>query len=207
MPRTDPRGGPRTRDRIAGIASGLFAEHGFEAVTVADVARAAGVSSVTVFKHFPRKEDLFLDRSDEAACLLREAVRDAADRGGITRSLHGLLVRLADDRHPFSGTDPRSVPFFRTMAQSPTLLARARQVAAGLQRVLELELGDSPEFTGDPALPAAFFIAGYARILTETARRLVEGEPDGTLTRQHRDRVEQLLSGLRHGVLTERGSS
>ena len=66
MPRTGSRGGPQTRAKIAEVAAGLFLEQGFDAVTVADIAKAAGVSSVTVFKHFPRKEDLFLDRQNEA---------------------------------------------------------------------------------------------------------------------------------------------
>jgi AcrR family transcriptional regulator len=201
VPRTDRRGGAQTRDRIAKIASGLFAERGFEAVTVADVAGAAGVSSVTVFKHFPRKEDLFLDLSDEAADMLRRTVRDAADHGGIGQSLHHLLTSLVDDRHPFSGTDPRSVWWFRTMAQSPTLLARARHIASGLQHTLERELHDSPEVTADAGLLAAFVIAGYGRILIGTVRRLVAGAPEEELVRQHRDQVELLLRSLRHGVL------
>src|SRR3954464_1389378 len=42
-------------------AQGLFAQHGFEAVTVAEVAAAADVAVQTVFNHFPTKEDLFFD--------------------------------------------------------------------------------------------------------------------------------------------------
>ncbi|HXR45446.1 MAG TPA: helix-turn-helix domain-containing protein, partial [Pseudolysinimonas sp.] len=75
MPRTGERGGPQTRARIREVANGLFIERGYDTVTVAEVARAAGVSSVTVFNHFPRKEDLFLDRTDDAVQLLRSAVR------------------------------------------------------------------------------------------------------------------------------------
>src|SRR4051812_20151864 len=71
MPRTDARGGPQTRARILEVSTRLFLERGYDAVTVADIARQAGVSSVTVFKHFPRKEDLFLDRADDAVELLR----------------------------------------------------------------------------------------------------------------------------------------
>ncbi|MGH8916994.1 MAG: TetR/AcrR family transcriptional regulator, partial [Actinomycetes bacterium] len=67
MPRTSERGGPQTRARIAEVAAGLFVERGYDAVTVAEIARQAGVSSVTVFNHFPRKEDLYLDRADDAA--------------------------------------------------------------------------------------------------------------------------------------------
>src|ERR671930_2380372 len=49
----------QTRQLIADTARRLFAERGFEAVTVAEVARAADVSEATVFNYFPTKEDLF----------------------------------------------------------------------------------------------------------------------------------------------------
>jgi AcrR family transcriptional regulator len=46
------------RQTIAATARRLFAERGFDAVTVAQVATAADVSEKTVFNHFPTKEDL-----------------------------------------------------------------------------------------------------------------------------------------------------
>src|ERR671929_2130349 len=48
----------QTRQLIADTARRLFAERGFEQVTVAEVARAADVSEQTVFNYFPTKEDL-----------------------------------------------------------------------------------------------------------------------------------------------------
>ena len=59
----------RTRERISQVATALFLERGFSEVTVAEVAAAAGVSKVTVFAHFPRKEDLLLDLAPEAVAL------------------------------------------------------------------------------------------------------------------------------------------
>ncbi|MBW8483776.1 TetR/AcrR family transcriptional regulator [Actinomadura parmotrematis] len=200
MARTDARGGPRTRARIAEIAAGLFHERGFDAVTVAEVARAAGVSSVTVFKHFPRKEDLFLDRSADAAGLLRAAVRDRAPGTDALDALHAAARRLLDERHPLSGLNDRSVPFFRTVAGSPALLARAREIAAELQAVLAGELDRDPAFDGDATLLAAFFIAGYGAVLVETARRLVAGDPRDAVLADHRARFDRLFTALRTGV-------
>jgi AcrR family transcriptional regulator len=202
MARTDRRGGPATRERIAVTASGLFAERGFEAVTVAEIGRAAGVSSVTVFKHFPKKEALFFDRADEITELLLDTVRNQASPGGMRAALRSLLLRFVDERHPVSGVDERSITFFRTVAQSPTLIARARQIAADIQTALTLEL-EAAGFDGDAALTAAFFIAGYARILTETASGLINGEAHDQLTERHRRRIERLFWALSDGVFPD----
>ncbi|MGO4592538.1 TetR/AcrR family transcriptional regulator [Leifsonia sp. 2TAF2] len=199
MPRTSERGGPETRARIAGIASGLFVQHGFDAVTVADVARAAGVSSVTVFKHFPRKEDLYLDRSADAEELLRAAVRDRPDGMDVLDSLRVTALRLLEERHPLSGIDERSIPFFRTVAGSPALTARARELGAELRGTLKSELADDPAFEGDAALLAALFTAGYETMLVHAARRLVAGDPAESLEADQRARLDDLFDVLRGG--------
>src|SRR5689334_21676532 len=160
MPRTSERGGPQTRARISQVATRLFLDRGFDEVTVAEVAREAGVSSVTVFKHFPRKEDVLLDRTDDAVALLRAAAGPDA-----LSALRETTLRLADERHALSGLAAGSVPFFRTIAASPALVARTREIAAELQRTL------ADELPGDATLLAAFFVAGYGTVLMETARR------------------------------------
>ncbi|WP_406638747.1 TetR/AcrR family transcriptional regulator [Amycolatopsis sp. WGS_07] len=199
MPRTGERGGPQTRARILEVANRLFLERGYEAVTVAEVAREAGVSSVTVFNHFARKEDLFLDRATDAADLLRVAVRDRAPDVDVLTSLQDLAFRLCDERAPLSGLSARAAPFFRTVAGSPALIARARAIGAELQTTLADELFQDPNFEGDRVLLAAFFMAGYSAVLVETARRRVEGEPDKALAKDHRRRLERLFTALREG--------
>ena len=202
MPRTGERGGPRTRARISAAATRLFLDRGFDAVTVAEVAREAGVSSVTVFNHFPRKEDLFLDRQVDAVELLRAAVRD---RGGdVLTSLRDATLRLLDTRHSLSGLADGSIPFFRTVAASQALVARAREIASELQQTLTEELERDPTFEGDGTLLAAFFIAGYSTVLVETARRLTAGEPPSAVVADHRARLERLFDALRSGVVSGR---
>jgi AcrR family transcriptional regulator len=205
MPRTGERGGPQTRARILAVATGLFLERGYDSVTVAEVARDAGVSSVTVFKHFPRKEDLFLDRAVDAEEFLRAAVRDRAAGVDVLDSLRAMAIRLFDDRHPLSGVNDRSLPFFRTVAESPALVARAREIAADLQRLLAAELArDGVDHDrasdGDGTLLAAFFIGGYGTILVNTARRLMEGDEPAVVIDDHRERLNRLFDALRHGV-------
>jgi len=199
MPRTSERGGPQTRARILEVSNRLFIERGYDLVTVAQVAKEAGVSSVTVFNHFPRKEDLFLDRADEVVELLRSTVRGRA--AGITpvESLRGLAFGLADQLHSFSGLDPRAAPFFRTIAASPALIARAREIGAGFQRALTDELRRDASFEGDSILLGALFLAGYSAVLVETARQQMAGEASVELVADHRLRLEKLFDALENG--------
>lgn len=201
MPRTSERGGPQTRARISQAATRLFIERGFDAVTVAEVAREAGVSSVTVFNHFPRKEDLLLDRIPDAVSLLREAVAGRPDDEDALAALHAAAVRVLDGRLPLSGLADGAVPFFRTVAGSPALLARTREIVAELQGVLRSALEEDPRFDGDAALLSAFVIAGYATVFVESAQRLMAGEAEEAVAVDHRRRVERLFDAVRDGVL------
>jgi AcrR family transcriptional regulator len=63
-----------TRERLGDVAARLFAEHGYDDVAIADVARAAGVSEQTVYNYFPTKPDLVFDRADEVLEKIRGAV-------------------------------------------------------------------------------------------------------------------------------------
>src|SRR5438874_6780454 len=66
----------QTRQQIFDAASRLFEAKGFKEVTVAEIARAADVSEVTVFNYFPTKEDLFYGGMQFFEQELIEAVRN-----------------------------------------------------------------------------------------------------------------------------------
>jgi len=55
----------RTRQLIADTAAHLFAERGYEQVSVGDVARAAEVAEQTVYNYFRTKEQLVTDRDQQ----------------------------------------------------------------------------------------------------------------------------------------------
>jgi AcrR family transcriptional regulator len=65
----------RTRRLIADSAARLFAERGYERVTVTDVARAAEVAEQTVYNYFPTKEQLVTDREEQIQDRLCDLIR------------------------------------------------------------------------------------------------------------------------------------
>src|ERR1700684_2292639 len=73
----------------------LFIERGFDNVTVDEIAAAADVGRMTVFNHFPRKEDMFFDRDEEGREMLREALRQRDPRVAPIEALRLLAHRRA----------------------------------------------------------------------------------------------------------------
>ena len=86
----------QTRERIADVAAGLFAERGYDAVSIVDVARAADVSDQTVYNYFPAKQDLVLDRAEEFRELYGRVVVERPDGTSPAAALRPLVVAAID---------------------------------------------------------------------------------------------------------------
>jgi AcrR family transcriptional regulator len=71
----------------------LFAERGYDTTTVADVAEAAGVSAMTVYRHFPTKEDLVL--VDQHAFEVAERIAASPPELPLVRRIGGALIEGA----------------------------------------------------------------------------------------------------------------
>lgn len=191
-----------TRQRISDEATMLFAARGFDRVTVAEVAKAAQVSTMTVFNHFPRKEDLFLDRIPEAVELFTAAVRNRPAGESASAALRALLLQLLDQRHPLAAVSDDFPYFWRIVLDSPALRARARE---GVEEV-EQALGDAMAETapgGDgpgPRLAAALTVAAYRAVYVATARRLLAGERAADVADDHRSRLHEAFDALERAL-------
>ena len=94
-----------TRRRLAEVALELFERNGYERTTVNEIADACGVSHMTFFRHFPKKESVLLEDPYDPA--IARAVRgQPASLPAIDRVARGLLA-VSESFGDTVGTDAR----------------------------------------------------------------------------------------------------
>lgn len=177
-----------TRQAISNAATRLFFVRGFEQVTVDEIAAAASVGRMTVFNHFPRKEDMFFDREEEGRELLRAALRQRDPMVSPIDTLRLLAQRLVTEDSPYITFSAAGQGFIATIEASDTLKARARAIRDELAQVVAQAL---TECTGrdahDPLaqLAASLLLATWSTALIEAHRHF----------RQHGD-AQQAKAGF-----------
>ncbi|KOU02503.1 MULTISPECIES: helix-turn-helix domain-containing protein [unclassified Streptomyces] len=82
-----------TQRMIQTLAVRMFVERGYDATTVADIAEAAGVAPMTVYRHFPTKEDLVL--VDQNGPLVAEHIAATSPAQPLVRRIGSALVAAA----------------------------------------------------------------------------------------------------------------
>ena len=197
----------QTRLLLADTARQLFAERGFDAVTVAEIARAADLSEPTVFNYFPRKEDLVFSGlegfEDELLTLIRErptgqTVFDAFS--GFLGKPRGLLA--ADDKN----IALRLREVSQMITDSPALLARERQILADYAASLSDLIANETEADADdprPAVTAAALIGVHRALIDHVRRHLLAGEHDlPRLARDTRRVAKKAFTHLEHELGT-----
>jgi AcrR family transcriptional regulator len=153
----------RRQDAVIRAAYRLFAERGYDATTVADIAAAAEVAPRTVAMYFPSKQDLALARFSEAADELTGALR-RRDPGESVTEVLARWVR-SDDRPADREIKQLSKRLFRANPELSALRA-ARMTAAVSEgaAVIAAQTGLAPDSPG-PRIAAV----AAAAILIELA--------------------------------------
>ncbi|WP_433378831.1 TetR/AcrR family transcriptional regulator [Actinoplanes sp. CA-142083] len=187
-----------TRARIAAAAMELFAERGFEKVSVVEIATAAGVTEKTVFNHFATKEDLVYsgDQAFEAALL--EAVRSRAPGASVLDAVRDFLL------HTYArGAQPRAATLAAMLASSAALRVREREILARYaERLRDLIAASSGAPPGDlrPTVAAQALIAVHQAVIAGYREGLLAGEPAAALDRRMRTAAEEAFGLLAGGL-------
>src|ERR1700760_4277513 len=96
---------PNARERLAQAALGLYAERGFEQTTVAEIAKRAGLTERTFFRHYADKREVLFGGAGALQAPMVAAVQDAPDGvAPIAAIAAGLRAGAAvlEPRRPFS---------------------------------------------------------------------------------------------------------
>jgi AcrR family transcriptional regulator len=192
-----------TRTAIADAALGLFLEHGFDRVTVADVARLVRVSVNTVFNYFPTKEDLFFDRQDEVTQRLPAAIRArAAGESAVDAVRRAFLAELDRDEATL-GLHPGIAPFWRVVEESAALQARLRQMRDRSEEILaetlRAETG-APPADPMPAIAAAMLTAADSTLHAAVRRHILQGRSPDSVRAEVRALAESTFDALAGGL-------
>ncbi|MEW2522889.1 acyl-CoA-like ligand-binding transcription factor [Actinacidiphila alni] len=182
----------RTRQTLRREAYRLFAEQGYEATTVDQIAEAAEVSASTFFRYFPAKEAIVLD--DEYDPMLVEALRARpADEPVITSIRHALTdtfsLQLAADKDELLLRARLSLndPVIRACSMDDQL--RSQDTIAAL---IAERAGLDPDDL-DAHAAAAAIVAVFAAVVRHWAERGGEGDLAARFDRQ----LGLLSAGLR----------
>jgi AcrR family transcriptional regulator len=137
-----------TRRQIAGAALRLFLEHGFEEVSIAQIAEAARVSKMTVFNYFPAKESMFFEFAVERLPDLGQAVRERPPGMPPVVALHRYVRAELERRAEWTGFHDGVAEFARVIFASPTLIEGFGRIWRDAERDL---LAAFAEAAGQPA--------------------------------------------------------
>ncbi|MEU3663121.1 TetR/AcrR family transcriptional regulator [Streptomyces sp. NPDC032940] len=190
----------QTRQYISDVATGLFLERGFEAVTVAEVADAANVSVNTVYNYFPAKEHLFLDRSKGVVDRLSRWVRGRREGESAARAVLRELREEVETVSPRVGLMEGYARFMGVIEASPALRSRlwaiAQEVQDDLERTLR-EVTGAPDGDPVPSLMAGQISWLHGTVMTAIGRRMTAGGKPAEVSRDTLvllDEMEDLLS-------------
>jgi AcrR family transcriptional regulator len=189
-----------TRQRISDIATGLFLEHGFVSVTMADVAEAADVSVNTVYNYFPAKEDLFFDRSAGVVDRLARWVRGRDTGESAARAVLRELRAEVEAVSPRIGLIEGYDRFMRCIEEAPPLRSRLWRIQQEVQENLESTLREETRARAGDPLPG--LIAGqicwvHGTLFASIGREMAGGRNPDEVSREMLgllDDIEGLLS-------------
>jgi AcrR family transcriptional regulator len=194
----------QTREQIFEAARKLFAERGFDAVTVADVARLADVSEVTVFNYFPNKEDLFFGGMRFFEEQLLEAVQTRPRGESALTALRRRLLESVDNLR----SKERIEAVLRAagaMSSSPALVTREREIVdrytRRLAELLAKETGSDPDDVEAMAAAAALFGAHRA-VVNHVRKRVAAGRRGAALVEDTRTQIRRAFARLEKGLGT-----
>jgi AcrR family transcriptional regulator len=192
----------QTRQLIADAAQRLFAERGFDQVTVAEIATTADVAEKTVYNHFPTKEDLVFDQTDSFESALLAAIGGRA-AGESPLDAYGTFLRERFRRVATREAAQGLASNARIIMGSTALQAREELVFARLRDSLAGLLAAETQ-TGqtdvEPFVAAGAMVSMHRVVLRTVRDHVLSGGTGDGLTRVIAAHCTRAISLLTAGL-------
>jgi AcrR family transcriptional regulator len=194
----------RTRRQIADAALALFAARGYDAVTVAEIARSADVSEQTVYNFFPSKEQLVLDEDAAFQARLVAMVRDRPVGTPLMDAVRAGANALLDDlsRRPKSPLARGGLPYLvgTSAAVRRAWLEALERYAGAIADVL---VADGKGGLAPPVAKVVGFsiVAVFHMIIDEIGKGMKRGKENWPARfRSLRSQVDDAVDRMAHGL-------
>jgi AcrR family transcriptional regulator len=194
----------QTRQAIREAALRLFAERGFDGVTVAEIASAANVSVATLFNYFPTKEDLVYARMETFEADLITAIREREPGETVLAAFSRFILDIGGLlASKDAEASERLAAIARIVTASPALLAREREISAHYTQLLAALIVEETEAAADdltPSVAANALMGVHRAMLDQVRRRLLTRTPNQRLARDIHSGAAQALLRLERGL-------
>ena len=184
----------QTREKITRVALKLFAERGYDATTLADIAEAAEVAPRTIFAYFDGKDDILLCQESGFLDSLKRRLEERPPGTTTVDAISEFLSRM-------EAPDEWSLLRKKVMTATPSLQMKMRGQQAELEPMLAesvaKDLGAEP---GDirPLLIAASMTAAFMSARDKMFEAEAAGEPMSH--EQGMAMLDEVLEFLRGGL-------
>lgn len=189
VPWVVPRWEPGSADRLRIAALELFAEHGYDAVTVTAITDRAGLGRRTFFRHFKDKREVLFAGSERLPVALEERVAAADAAVPAPEAVLGALAEVGEEL--LRVTTHQAVRA-AVIAGSEELRERERTKAAEITDALARALGGR----GVPPADARLLAGVSAAVFDSALQRAVSGGTGFTAALQE---AAAVLAGFSRG--------
>lgn len=156
-----------TRKRISDVATEMFIERGFDAVSVREIADRVDVSPTTVFTYFPQKEALVFDEDESIGEELLDIIKHRGDGVTVAEALHSYFVE--DVRETQSEHGDKYRQFSRLVDETPALREYAQRAWLRYESIVAKQIASEAGL--DRPTPEMEVFAGFVLQLHSMASR------------------------------------
>src|SRR3984957_987249 len=186
----------RARRHIADTAARLFAERGYEHVSVTDVAREAEVAEQTVYNYFPTKEQLVTDREQQVQDRLCALIRSRPPGVTAAGAIRGFALGSVDAIRAIPPENWRGELGYLA-AISPAVHRLALELVDRQAAALATAISETSPVPPEIARLQGIALAGvFQIIISEAGRRAREGESQASIADALHPMVERIIDEL-----------